>query len=105
VNVTIGESPIHGLGVFACAEIEVDTEQNFYGLLTDTPTNYGFDFQERWFEPFPPFRYTNHSNEPNCEVSVYPDCTFEIIALRDIAAGEELTIDYGFDPAGDSDGK
>uniref|UniRef100_A0A0G4G876 SET domain-containing protein n=1 Tax=Chromera velia CCMP2878 TaxID=1169474 RepID=A0A0G4G876_9ALVE len=38
----------------------------------------------------------NHQNEPNVdyEVKVLPD-VFEIIALRDIQAGEELFIDYG----------
>jgi hypothetical protein len=37
-------------------------------------------------------RFTNHSFRPNCMATAYD---FEI-AVRDIAAGEELTNDYGF---------
>ncbi|MFO1129545.1 MAG: SET domain-containing protein-lysine N-methyltransferase [Rhodospirillales bacterium] len=37
--------------------------------------------------------FTNHSCEPNCGLRVDPS-GFDMIALRDIAAGEELTYDY-----------
>lgn len=37
--------------------------------------------------------FTNHSCEPNCGLRVFPS-GFDMIALRDIAAGEELTYDY-----------
>lgn len=37
--------------------------------------------------------FTNHSCEPNCGLRVYPS-GFDMIALREIAAGEELTYDY-----------
>lgn len=42
-----------------------------------------------------PARWINHSCEPNCEAQ--EDCgRIWIVALRDIAPGEELTFDYGF---------
>lgn len=41
-------------------------------------------------------RYINHSCEPNCEPQVIRGRIW-IVALRDIAAGEELGYDYGFD--------
>jgi hypothetical protein len=42
-------------------------------------------------------RYINHSCEPNCEaVQEEDDHEIWIVALRDIAAGEELTYDYGY---------
>ncbi len=41
-------------------------------------------------------RLINHSCEPNCETDVVRSHIW-ISALRDIAAGEELTYDYGFD--------
>lgn len=39
-------------------------------------------------------RYINHSCKPNCEARI-EDGRVLIFALYDIAAGEELTIDYG----------
>src|SRR6201984_689831 len=41
-------------------------------------------------------RYINHSCDPNCEVEKTPD-TIWIVAVRDIAAGEELSYNYGYD--------
>ncbi len=39
-------------------------------------------------------RYINHSCEPNCEGALLGERVF-IRALREIAAGEEFTLDYG----------
>ena len=41
-------------------------------------------------------RYINHSCDPNCAVEKTPD-TIWIVAVRDIAAGEELSYNYGYD--------
>jgi hypothetical protein len=60
-------------------------------------------------EPRAPFRYLNHSCDPNCELvlvdAVYPDGSpapteVELHALRPIAMGEELTIDYAWSADG-----
>ena len=40
------------------------------------------------------FRFINHSCEPNTFFRCTPERA-EVYALRDIAAGEELTVDYG----------
>jgi len=40
------------------------------------------------------FRFINHSCEPNTFFRITPERA-EIYALRDIARGEELTVDYG----------
>jgi len=40
-----------------------------------------------------PDDFTNHSCEPNCGLRVRPD-GFAMIALKDIAANDELTYDY-----------
>ena len=40
-----------------------------------------------------PDDFTNHSCEPNCGLRVWPD-GFAMIAIRDIAANDELTYDY-----------
>ncbi|MBI2612455.1 SET domain-containing protein-lysine N-methyltransferase [Candidatus Kaiserbacteria bacterium] len=39
-------------------------------------------------------RYINHSCMPNCEAEIH-DGRIYILSTRDIALGEELTIDYG----------
>ncbi|MDR1817074.1 MAG: SET domain-containing protein-lysine N-methyltransferase [Puniceicoccales bacterium] len=44
-------------------------------------------------------RFTNHSCDENCEVVLRRGHLW-LVARRDIAAGEELTFDYGFSPAG-----
>jgi uncharacterized protein len=41
-------------------------------------------------------RYINHSCEPNCTVEHTLE-TIWIVARQDIAAGDELSIDYGYD--------
>lgn len=41
------------------------------------------------------WRYINHSEDPNCQLSNYDgEMSVEVDALRDIQAGEELTIKY-----------
>ena len=38
----------------------------------------------------------NHSSNPNCDFVRYIDAlALDLVAIRDIRAGEELTIDYG----------
>jgi SET domain-containing protein len=104
MNVENRQSPIHGLGVFARESIEAGHWQYIYGMLLPAPSVFGFDNEDgTWWEPFPPFRYTNHANDPNCEVGCFDDGTVYIEALRDIKPNEELTIDYGHDPAHDDD--
>jgi SET domain-containing protein len=41
--------------------------------------------------------YLNHSCEPNCDILEEEDGRVYFAAGRDIAAGEELTIDYAYD--------
>ncbi len=48
-------------------------------------------------------RYINHSCDPNCEaILAASDKEIWIVALRDIAADEELTYDYGYVMEGES---
>ncbi len=43
-----------------------------------------------------PARFINHSCAPNCEAE-WDEARIWIVTLRDIAAGEELTFNYGYD--------
>ena len=45
-------------------------------------------------------RFINHSCEPNCEAEIARSRVF-IFALRDIAAGEELSYDYAYQRSGE----
>jgi len=89
-----------GIGVFAVCDIPADTYIGaMQGRIVGTngrhvmwhDTSQGYIFQE----VHGPFRYANHSAEPNIELE---DGTFMeswIHATRDIKAGEELLWDYG----------
>lgn len=93
-HVEVKTSPIHGRGVFAKEDIE---EGSYIGNYEGVPAGPGqskFDF----YDPESgetrrgrnELRYMNANDEdPNCDFEGY-DC----FALRDIAAGEELTFDY-----------
>ncbi len=43
-----------------------------------------------------PARLLNHSCQPNCE-AVFEDERIWVVSIRNIAAGEELTFNYGYD--------
>jgi uncharacterized protein len=104
-------SPIHGLGVFATAPIvqgetvsrfmppfdihfpeEVlpalsDAERRFLGVYA-----YKSKFSMLYILPGDHDRFMNHSDAPN--VAMHSDGRATCVAVRDIAAGEELTCDY-----------
>ena len=82
--VTIRNSDIEGLGLFATKAIKEGTEigmSHFYWgeKLCRTPLG----------------AFYNHSNEPNI-VKVRKDSRYFIVADRDISANEELTCSYTF---------
>jgi SET domain-containing protein len=62
--------------------------------------NYCVDLGSRGvLDPQTPFRYLNHSCDPNCELLeswVKGEPHLWVFALRRIRALEELTIDYGW---------
>lgn len=43
---------------------------------------------------YPTLALFNHSCDPNCGIQYMPNAKIRLVALRDIAAGEELTIAY-----------
>ena len=103
-------SPIHGQGVFACAEIAAETHVMEYvgeriakdeslrrreagNFFVFTVTDeFDIDGDVEWN----PARFINHSCVPNCEARM-EDERIWIVALRDIRAGEELSFNYGYD--------
>ena len=103
-------SGIHGTGVYARIPIPEETrileyvgerlskevswrrrqENNFF-IFTVTE-DFDIDGAVEWN----PARFINHSCAPNCEARS-EDEQIWIYALREIAAGEELTFNYGYD--------
>lgn len=88
----IARSPIHGKGVFASRHIK---EGEIIGTLSVSPaTRNGHHVlwisENQKVRVNCSLRYVNHSDEPN---AVYYD-TLEVVAIRDIEKGEEITHDY-----------
>jgi len=104
------QSPIHGTGGFAKANIPRDTRViEYLGEKLDKQESlrrcelsnqYIFTLnQEQDLDgnvEWNPARFLNHSCDPNCEAELSDDRIW-IVTLQDIRAGEELTFNYGFD--------
>lgn len=93
LNVYVGESPIHGRGLFARRTIK---KGEIIGVIEPVPADEDGPYvlwisDERAVEVTCDLRYINHSDTPN---ACYYD-TLEVAAIADIAAGEEITHDYG----------
>jgi hypothetical protein len=104
--VRVSRTPL-GRGVFARRRFR---PQQVIGVIRgqviadpDYSSDYCIDLGEgRGLEPIAPFRYLNHSCEPNCELFSWktddspPHDRLCLQALTPIESGEELTIDYGW---------
>jgi len=107
MNVCIAKSHIHGRGVFANEFMAEGAWQFVYGevrtiLPGDPLEKYGTEWDDdHTFIPYAPWCCCNHSEDPNCEISEYDGHgnVMVIGVLRDIAQGEEITLDYGYDPS------
>ena len=102
----IRSSPLHGAGVYTTAAIVSGTRMVEYtgprlttkqtdGLYAGSEITYlfGMDDGKTVIDGFGMAAFVNHSCQPNCETDEIENRVW-IIALRDIAAGEELTYDY-----------
>lgn len=114
VPTRVGPSAIHGLGLFARAPIaagtevwrftpglDLDLDPAVVGaqppLLRERLLHYGYVDPRlgRFILCCDDARFINHSDAPNLAPDRRRDRHGVDVALRDIAAGEELTIDYG----------
>jgi SET domain-containing protein len=113
VPTRLAQSAIHGFGVFAAEPIAkgapvwrfakgLDMEFDpgvVDGLLPHVRTffsHYGYLDRKvrRIILCFDDARFVNHSDMPNVATDYAQDAYGVDVALRDIAAGEELTMDY-----------
>ncbi len=101
-KITRGESAAHGAGAFATAPIEKgELIVIFTGAVTDTADTDFDDYhlqvgEGRYLGPSGDLDdLVNHSCEPNAGFSAQSQNEMPIlIARRDIAPGEEITMDY-----------
>ena len=84
--ITIKESPINGLGLFATERI---TKGTLIGI-----THYPNSHVEDGFIRTPLGGFGNHSDTPNCFKLLMEETTWWIGAKEDIMAGEEITWAY-----------
>ena len=109
-SVIFRDSPIHGTGGFAVCDIpagrkiieyvgrRIDKEESLRQCELENP--YIFTLDERFDldgnVEWNAARLLNHSCAPNCEAQEESGRIW-IVALRQIAAGEELTFNYNYD--------
>ena len=94
-KVYVGDSPIHGKGLFAKSFIP---EGTVIGVVQGEPARADGPHvlwvdDENGFHVLCDLRFINHSKNPNA--CYYDD--LEVCALRDIQPGEEITHNYGDD--------
>ena len=84
-SLTIAESDIDGLGLFAT--------ENIFAKTTLGHTHY--DSVDHGTVRSPLGGFINHSEKPNCQ-KIEVDNKWYLQTLRDIKKGEELTLKYTF---------
>ena len=84
-SLTIRESSIHGLGLFACTKITSKTELGITHVK-DKRFSHGYIRT-------PLGGFFNHSVTPNCE-AVYDGHFIKLLTIKNINLGDEITVDY-----------
>ncbi len=107
-TIKLGDTP-YGLGVFASKKIKggmpVGKIEGEFHPDKKYDSEYCMSFNDGALEPEEPYRFVNHSCEPNCELvelvvadqnsgKVFHELW--IYALTDIKRGEQLTLDYAW---------
>lgn len=86
-EVTVGQSPIEGLGIIA----ETDIPKGFILGITHVYDDSG-NFRDNLIRT-PLGGFLNHSEEPNAEIKDYGDYRM-LFVIVDINEGQEVTVDY-----------
>jgi len=92
-RVYVEESPIHGKGLFAAKHLKAGISLGrLQGMITEDEGTYVLWLNKHiGLEITNEFRFINHDANPNCALT-----DMEVITLRDIEIGEEITHDYGW---------
>jgi len=111
MRIAVQDSPLHGLGVFACVDFAKDSviERCFYLVIDDDDlqeinrlNDYLFtspDVKSDYLCVLGYGMIYNHGMPPNAEWQIADDDNrfIEFTALHDIRAGDEILHDYGED--------
>lgn len=109
-HIFVKDSPIHGKGIFSSVNIPEDSlVMVIRGEVID-----GFECERReeeennvyifwngdyYIDTFKTdkIKYINHDCEPNCLVLDRDNESLNLVSLRAIEPGEEITMDYGYE--------
>ena len=90
------KSEVHGHGCFAHVLIPEGMEFWLPTYKTEEWTYNGIcDAEGRPRELYAPFRYLNHSTQPNADLFEGEDSEFYLVTLEEIFPDEEIKINYG----------
>jgi hypothetical protein len=84
-SLTIKESNIHGLGIFALTQLECDESLGITHVKDDR-------FEDGYIR-LPLGGFFNHSENPNCECYKEGDY-LKLKTIKKIKKGEEITVNY-----------
>jgi len=95
-----------GMAVYACRHFQADVNiGEITGTVIDDP-DYGSEYcmtagEGQSLEAAAPFRFLNHSCNPNCELIIWEgdtpaDWELCLHSIRPIEPGDQLTIDYAW---------
>lgn len=110
-SVEVRSSPINGHGIFAAEAISGRRKLGEIAgrlvklpgarkAIANAPKIYFVELDDEWAldcSDGGPFKHLNHSCEPNCYLRIFHR-RLEVYSLGTIAAGIELTVDYGVTP-------
>lgn len=87
----VRKSPVHGLGLFTTEPIAEGSILGYFETVeSEVEGPYTIWFDEMPYDVIGTFKYINHHDKPN--IIYYNDKS--IVAIRNIASGEELLHDY-----------
>lgn len=93
---SVQRSHIHGKGCIA----KVDLTPGIYIPVpfstTKVETEHTLADEDGIYELYAPFKFLNHSDEPNAAFEWWDDCLYLTI-IELVKTGEEVVIDYGED--------
>ena len=108
--VEVRDSSIHGKGIFTIVDIpagnniliikgEVISELECIRREDEENNVYIFWNNDNYIDVnnSEVIKYINHKCDCNCEVDDNDEASLMLVAFKDINAGEELTIDYGYE--------
>jgi SET domain-containing protein len=108
--IEVRDSDIEGKGLFSLLELPLDTKiMVIEGEVIDEEECLKREYEENnvyiFWNDFnyidtansSKLKYLNHSCNPNCYVASRNSESLYLVSAKNISAGEELTIDYGYE--------